>query len=113
MPAVGRPAPVPHVRRARSLLEAHVAFTMPFGMFSPPIAYAMVMQRHMYRFGTTVEQMGHVAVTDPGPCGAQPPRRDGGPAHDDGRLPGVATGLGAASGSSTAASRTTGPVPWW
>jgi len=63
--AAARPGPprVPHVRRAASLLEAHVSFTMPFGMFSPPIAYAMVMQRHMHRFGTTAEQMGHVAVT--------------------------------------------------
>jgi len=61
-PAAG-PGRVPHVRRARSILEAHVAFTMPFGMFSPPIAYAMVLRRHMHRFGTTVEQMGHVAVT--------------------------------------------------
>jgi acetyl-CoA acetyltransferase len=61
-PAPG-PSRVPHVRRARSILEAHVAFTMPFGMFSPPIAYAMVLRRHMHRFGTTVEQMGHVAVT--------------------------------------------------
>jgi acetyl-CoA acetyltransferase len=57
------PTRVPHVRRAGSLLEAHVAFTMPFGMFSPPIAYAMVLRRHMHRFGTTVEHMGHVAVT--------------------------------------------------
>ncbi len=57
------PPRIPHVRRARSMLEAHVAFTMPFGMFSPPIAYAMVLQRHMHRFGTTAEQMGHVAVT--------------------------------------------------
>jgi acetyl-CoA acetyltransferase len=57
------PPRVPHVRRAKSLLEAHLAFTMPFGMFSPPIAYAMVMHRHMHRFGTTVEQMGQVAVT--------------------------------------------------
>ncbi len=63
MPARVGPPRVPHVRRATSLLEAHVAFTMPFGMFSPPIAYAMVLRRHMHRFGTTVEQMGHVAVT--------------------------------------------------
>jgi acetyl-CoA acetyltransferase len=54
---------VPHVRGAKSLLEAHLGFTMPFGMFSPPIAYAMVMRRHMHLFGTTEEQMGHVAVT--------------------------------------------------
>jgi acetyl-CoA acetyltransferase len=57
------PARVPHVRRARTLLEAHVAFTMPFGMFGPPIAYAMVMRRHMHLYGTTAEHMGHVAVT--------------------------------------------------
>ena len=63
VPARSGPRRVPHVRRADRLLEAHVAFTMPFGMFSPPIAYAMVLRRHMHRFGTTVEQMGHVAVT--------------------------------------------------
>ncbi|HVC71638.1 MAG TPA: hypothetical protein VNC61_15395 [Acidimicrobiales bacterium] len=57
------PARRPAVRKARSLLDAHLAFTMPFGMFSPPIAYAMVLQRHMHRFGTTQEQMGQVAVT--------------------------------------------------
>jgi acetyl-CoA acetyltransferase len=61
-PARG-PARVPEVRKARTLLDAHLAFTMPFGMFSPPIAYAMVLRRHMHRFGTTAEQMGHVAVT--------------------------------------------------
>ena len=57
------PPRVPHVRRATSLLEANVAFTMPFGVFGPPIAYSMVLRRHMHRFGTTAEQMGHVAVT--------------------------------------------------
>jgi acetyl-CoA acetyltransferase len=56
------PARVPGVRKAKTLLEAHLAFTMPFGMFSPPIAYAMVLQRHMHLFGTTAEQMGQVAV---------------------------------------------------
>ena len=54
----------PRVRaRPATLLDAHVAFTMPFGVFSPPIAYAMVLQRHMHLFGTTAEQMGQVAVT--------------------------------------------------
>jgi acetyl-CoA acetyltransferase len=57
------PARVPGLRKARTLLEAHLGFTMPFGMFSPPIAYAMVLQRHMHLFGTTAEQMGQVAVT--------------------------------------------------
>ncbi|MGH9021463.1 MAG: thiolase C-terminal domain-containing protein, partial [Acidimicrobiales bacterium] len=62
-PAARASGRTPGVRRARSLLEAHVAFTMPFGMFGPPIAYAMVTRRHMHRFGTTVEQLGAVAVT--------------------------------------------------
>ena len=64
MPArVGPAARAPRAAGRAACLEAHVAFTMPFGMFSPPIAYAMVLRRHMHRFGTTVEQMGHVAVT--------------------------------------------------
>jgi acetyl-CoA acetyltransferase len=62
-PAAKGPARVPGLRRARTLLEAHLGFTMPYGMFSPPIAYAMVLQRHMHLFGTTAEQMGVVAVT--------------------------------------------------
>ena len=49
-------------RRAGSLIEAQMGFTLPFGMFNAPIAYALVMRRHMHRFGTTSEQMGAVAV---------------------------------------------------
>ena len=60
---VDKRARTPGIRRARTLLEAHVAFTMPFGMFGPPIAYAMVTKRHMHRFGTTQDQLGAVAVT--------------------------------------------------
>jgi acetyl-CoA acetyltransferase len=52
----------PTLRRSRSPLETHTAFTMPFGMLNPPIAYAMVMRRHMHLFGTTAEHMGRVAV---------------------------------------------------
>jgi acetyl-CoA acetyltransferase len=52
----------PALGRARSLLEAHVAFTMPFGMLGPPVAYAMVARRHMHRYGTTPEHLGAVAV---------------------------------------------------
>lgn len=63
-PAGGRPAArQPGIRRARTLLEAHVAFTMPFGMLGPPIAYAMVTRRHMHKYGTTEQQLGAVAVT--------------------------------------------------
>jgi acetyl-CoA acetyltransferase len=56
-------ASAPRLRRAHTLLDAQVAFTMPFGMFNPPIAYAMVLRRHMHLYGTTSEQLGHVAVT--------------------------------------------------
>ena len=90
-PSAG-PARVPDLRRARALLEAHVAFTMPFGMFSPPIAYAMVLQRHMHRFGTTVEQMGQVAVTTRAHA-ARNPRAVMDAAHDHGRLPLLAVRL--------------------
>jgi acetyl-CoA acetyltransferase len=57
-----RPRRAPGLRRAKSLLDSHAAFTMPFGMVSPPVTYAMVMQRHMHRFGTTGDHLGNVAV---------------------------------------------------
>lgn len=49
-------------RRATSLLEAQMGFTLPFGLFNAPIAYALVMRRHMHCYGTTSAQMGAVAV---------------------------------------------------
>jgi acetyl-CoA acetyltransferase len=52
----------PALRRSKGPLDTAAAFTMPFGMVSPPITYAMVMQRHMHRFGTTREHLGNVAV---------------------------------------------------
>jgi acetyl-CoA acetyltransferase len=52
----------PALRRSTGPLDSAAAFTMPFGMLSPPITYAMVMQRHMHRFGTTPEHLGNVAV---------------------------------------------------
>jgi acetyl-CoA acetyltransferase len=56
-------ARVPRLRHAQSPLEAQVAFTMPFGVFGPPSAYAMVVQRYMHLYGATAEQMGWVATT--------------------------------------------------
>jgi len=53
----------PALREAQSLLDAHLAYTLPFGVLNAPIAYALVMRRHMHLYGTTNEQMGHVAVT--------------------------------------------------
>ena len=49
-------------RPATSLLEEQMAFTLPFGMFNAPIAYAMQLRRHMHLYGTTSAQMGRVAV---------------------------------------------------
>ncbi|HUO49869.1 MAG TPA: hypothetical protein VMU09_13650 [Acidimicrobiales bacterium] len=58
-----RPPRVPALRKTQGLIDTHLAYTLPFGVFGPPIAYAMVMRRHMHRFGTTTGQMGQVAVT--------------------------------------------------
>jgi acetyl-CoA acetyltransferase len=33
------------------------------GLFGAPSSYAMVARRHMYEYGTTQEQLGHVAMT--------------------------------------------------
>jgi acetyl-CoA acetyltransferase len=52
----------PAVRRAESLLDAQLGFMLPFGALTAPIAYALVMRRHMHLHGTTAEQMGRVAV---------------------------------------------------
>ncbi len=57
-----RAARPPGLRVSKGLLDTHAAFTMPFGMVSPPVTYALVMQRHMHRYGTTGEQLGNVAV---------------------------------------------------
>lgn len=53
----------PRLRSAQSLLDAHTAFTFPFGMLNAPIVYALPVRRHMHLYGTTSEQLGHVAVT--------------------------------------------------
>jgi len=58
-----KPARAPGLRRSRGLMDTHLSYTLPFGVFGPPIAYAMVMRRHMHRYGTTSEQMGAIAVT--------------------------------------------------
>ncbi|MZR31496.1 thiolase C-terminal domain-containing protein [Sneathiella litorea] len=38
-------------------------WTAPYGAFAPPVFYALTMRRHMELYGTTSEQLGHVAVT--------------------------------------------------
>lgn len=36
---------------------------LPFGWFPQPVYFATIANRHMHEFGTTVEQLGEVAVT--------------------------------------------------
>ena len=50
---------------AETPLEADAvqAFSTPFGMLGPAIAFALRMRRHMEIYGTTSEHLGHVAVT--------------------------------------------------
>ena len=41
---------------------AHAQFEVPYGPLIPSL-YALIAQRHMHEYGTTAEQMAHVAVT--------------------------------------------------
>jgi len=59
----GEGAGPPRLLRARSLLQAALAFHAPFGLIAAAAAYALPMRRHMHLYGTTSEQMGRVAVT--------------------------------------------------
>jgi acetyl-CoA acetyltransferase len=38
-------------------------FFMPYGLTAPGQAWALCAQRHMHEFGTTRDQLGHIAVT--------------------------------------------------
>jgi acetyl-CoA acetyltransferase len=51
---------------AATVLEAEAlqAFSAPFGVLGPSIAFALRMRRHMEVYGTTSEQLGHVAVNE-------------------------------------------------
>ncbi|HXA31408.1 MAG TPA: thiolase family protein, partial [Acidimicrobiales bacterium] len=39
-----------------------VTFELPFGYFPQPVYFATVARRHMIEFGTTIEQLGAIAV---------------------------------------------------
>ena len=56
-------APAPTVVEAATDAEASLAFSAPFGIHGPSAMFALPMQRHMARYGTTSEHLGHVAVT--------------------------------------------------
>jgi len=43
--------------------DAALGFALPFGLFNATIGMALLVRRHMHRYGTTTEQLGHVAVT--------------------------------------------------
>ena len=43
--------------------DAALGFALPFGLFNATVGMALLVRRHMHRYGTTTEQLGHVAVT--------------------------------------------------
>ncbi|HEX4244783.1 MAG TPA: hypothetical protein VHY77_04385, partial [Acidimicrobiales bacterium] len=53
----------PTVTDASSEADALQAFTAPFGILGPSVMFALPMRRHMEVYGTSSEQLGHVAVT--------------------------------------------------
>ena len=53
----------PTVMEAGLEADALQAFTAPFGVLGPSVMFALPMRRHMEVYGTTSEQLGHVAVT--------------------------------------------------
>lgn len=58
-----RERPAPRLRTASSIHEAQAAFSAPFGAFSPAVSSALVVRRHMELYGTTAQQLAHVATT--------------------------------------------------
>jgi len=43
--------------------DAALGFALPFGLLNATIGMALLVRRHMHRYGTTTEHLGHVAVT--------------------------------------------------
>ncbi len=58
----GEPPP-PTVQPANSLMMVSMGFSMPYGQLMAAAAYALPTRRHMHLYGTTSEQLGHIAVT--------------------------------------------------
>lgn len=63
--AAGGPPSVPDASGA-------LQWTVPIGSLSPATSLAMYAQRHMYEFGTTVEQVGALAITSRANAAANP-----------------------------------------
>jgi len=60
--SVATPGPAT-VQQASSLMLASMGFSMPYGLLMAAAAYALPTRRHMHLYGTTGEQLGHIAVT--------------------------------------------------
>jgi acetyl-CoA acetyltransferase len=65
MPESAPPAdpPPPTVQQANTPMMASMGFAMPYGLLMAAAAYALPTRRHMHLYGTTSEQLGHIAVT--------------------------------------------------
>lgn len=55
--------PPPTVQQANTPMLASMGFAMPYGLLMAAAAYALPTRRHMHLYGTTSEQLGHIAVT--------------------------------------------------
>jgi acetyl-CoA acetyltransferase len=42
--------------------QTYDEFFLPYGLMSPAQMFALMQQRHMYEFGTTEEEIGHIAL---------------------------------------------------
>jgi len=52
--------------------DAALGFALPFGLFNATVGMALLVRRHMHRYGTTTEDLGHVAVTFRGHANRNP-----------------------------------------
>jgi acetyl-CoA acetyltransferase len=43
--------------------DAAFGFALPFGLLNATVGMALLVRRHMHLYGTTIEHLGHVAVT--------------------------------------------------
>jgi len=43
--------------------DAALGFALPFGLMNATVGMALLVRRHMHRYGTTLEHLGHVATT--------------------------------------------------
>ncbi len=56
-------SPPPTVQQAANPMLASLGFTMPYGLLNAAAGFALPTRRHMHLYGTTSEQLGHIAVT--------------------------------------------------